>query len=342
MSLPAVAHATPDLPDGFEPAACPGCGGGEYAPVLESGNPSLGPAMSSMRFRVVRCNGCGLHYTNPRPRLDSLGRFYPDEYSPYQVEKQAQKIQAGQASDPPTIRRLVLRHAFGAPHLKPRGIRRWLAGAIMCFRAPEWFGFGVPWRGRGRLLDFGCGSGKFLRRMSRLGWDCTGIDFSPTAVAAAGSIPGVRALLGTLPHPELAAGSFDVVTLRHALEHVPDPREILHQAWNLLDAGGLLLIQVPNFDSFDIHRFGEYALPLDLPRHLTHFTCPTLGDMLQREGMSSIDVRQRAHANWLRKAARASGQKTILRQIWACRLAMLHARRRGHGNEILATAVKPS
>jgi 2-polyprenyl-3-methyl-5-hydroxy-6-metoxy-1,4-benzoquinol methylase len=349
MPAPAPLSTDDSLPDNFEHVACPGCGGNRCAEALEVGNPSLGPQMyPAMRFRIVRCEDCGLHYTNPRPTLESLSRFYPTEYSPYQFEKRSGAAAAVQDGSEMrwSIRELVLRNAFGAPDLRPRGIRRTWAGAVALVRRPEWFGFGLAWRGEGRLLDFGCGSGKFLRRMSRLGWTCTGIDFSEMAVARAGSIAGVRAIHGTLPHAELSSASFDVVTLRHALEHVPDPLPILEAAWDLVAAGGLLLIQVPNFDSFDIHRFGEHALPLDLPRHLTHFTPGTLSAMLRRAGIDGATIEQRCHANWIRKAAKSTAASAaargpgLYRSPWVCRWMAPLIRLRGQGNEILATAIK--
>src|SRR2546423_1647282 len=71
---------------------------------------------------------------------------------------------------------------------------------------------------------------------------------------------GLRAFQGSLPHPDLLPGSFDVITMRHALEHVPSPRDVLRSAWDLLDAGGMLLVQVPNFEGFDAQYFGDASL----------------------------------------------------------------------------------
>src|SRR5207248_10740686 len=105
---------------------------------------------------------------------------------------------------------------------------------------------------------------------------------------------GMRALQGTLPHPELLPGSFDVITMRQALEHVPDPRATLRIARELLDADGVLVIQVPNYASWQVGYFAEASMIVDLPRHLTHFTPDSLRAMLQREGFGSISVRQAA------------------------------------------------
>jgi len=318
-----------------ELAHCPGCGGEAWTKVREAGNPTLDP---SERFTIVRCNACGMHWTNPRPTLGTLGRYYPSDYSPYQNEEGAAGGDAG------SLKNIVLRSAYGSPALKPGLGPRVLAGAIGMVRSPESFGFGVEWRGRGRLLDFGCGSGKFLRRMHAMGWDVTGIDFSAEAVKRVVD-SGLRALQGTLPHPELKAGSFDVVAMRHALEHVPEPREILRCAWELLDACGLLLIAVPNYEAWEIEKLGEAAMGIDVPRHLNHFTPATLEAMMRREGMTDIRVRQKSRASWIRKAAkRAKGSGgtlgNILKMSAASRVAAMIAQARGRGNEIIATAGK--
>src|SRR6185369_4856352 len=129
-----------------------------------------------LRFQIVRCEACGLHFTNPRPTLPTLGRWYPQDYEPYRRKSKASDLSAS------AIGRLLLRNAFGAPSVRPAAAARAVARVFATVRSPESFGFAVPYRGRGRLLDYGCGGGKFLRRMRALGWDVTGMDFSATAV----------------------------------------------------------------------------------------------------------------------------------------------------------------
>src|SRR6266487_1945941 len=181
-----------DIPAGFERVPCPGCGGEKH--VLTYTGAAIPDAPGS-HFQIVRCEDCGLHFTNPRPLIGELGKYYPDDYPPYRGEEEGKAIGGW-------FRSLILRDAFGAPPLRPSTLGHLAARAVTTFRRAQWFGFGVEWRGRGRLLDFGCGAGKFLRRMHALGWDVTGIDFSQTAVDVVRA-SGLRALQGTLPHPQL-------------------------------------------------------------------------------------------------------------------------------------------
>jgi 2-polyprenyl-3-methyl-5-hydroxy-6-metoxy-1,4-benzoquinol methylase len=328
------ARAAANVPEGFELVPCPACGDASST-VTHQGRDWI--LNSDVTMQVVKCDGCGLHYTNPRPRVEHLGKYYENGYAPHQSERESDTLDG--------VKGLVLRDAFGAPSMRARGAGRALARAVSLIKRPESFGFGVPYHGRGRLLDFGCGAGKFLRRMHALGWDVTGVDFSDAAVSAVRA-SGLKAFQGTLPQPELPAGSFDVVTMRHSLEHVPDPLPVLRAARELLAPGGRLLVQVPNYASWEVDYFGDASPRLDIPRHLTHFTPATLAAMLVRAGFANPQARQVCRSNWIGKAALVSerGPKRrfggVFRNAFACRIAAKLSEMRGRGNEIIATADK--
>ena len=66
--------------------------------------------------------------------------------------------------------------------------------------------------------------------------------------------------------------SYDVITLWHVLEHLPDLEQVMNQLKYLLAPGGVLIIAVPNFDAYEATVFNEYWAAYDVPRHLSHFT----------------------------------------------------------------------
>jgi 2-polyprenyl-3-methyl-5-hydroxy-6-metoxy-1,4-benzoquinol methylase len=162
--------------------------------------------------------------------------------------------------------------------------------------------------GQGRLLDFGCGDGSYLARMHRQGWRVTGLDVSGPMVEHIQNNLELDALHGTLPHPDLRPGSFDVITMWHSLPQVHAPLEILREAHRLLAPRGKLVVAVPNIDSYAFRCFGHVWFGLNLPRHLLHFAPWTLYLILHRAGFRIGPVRMTRHSAWLRNSARMACQ----------------------------------
>jgi 2-polyprenyl-3-methyl-5-hydroxy-6-metoxy-1,4-benzoquinol methylase len=163
----------------------------------------------------------------------------------------------------------------------------------------------IPFRAPGRLLDFGCGAGEFVRHMRECGWNAEGLDSCPRMVEVLRQKGQFRVHLGTLPHPDLPAGSLDAVTMWHSLEHVPFPQQVLEAAAQALRRRGVLGITVPNFDSWSLRHFEGDWFGLALPRHFTHFTPSTLRRMIEAAGFRVLLIEQVGRDGWIRKSARA-------------------------------------
>lgn len=262
--------AAPHLAISWEEPDCLLCGRHHWTPVIEAQDHMAGD--NGLWFAVVQCQECGLCFTNPRPDVNTIGQFYPPWYGPHQ----------------PAERR-------------PSG--GWLSRWPAAWHLPGKPSRVLSWPGPGRLLDFGCGRGAFLERMQRQGWHVTGVDIAARALQSVPPELESSVLLGTLPHPELRPGTFDVITMWHSLEHVHDPLAVLREARRLLAARGKLVIAVPNIGSLPFRWFAGAWLGLDLPRHLTHFTPRTLHKMLQRAGFKVGPIRMVRHSHWLRASA---------------------------------------
>jgi SAM-dependent methyltransferase len=248
---------------------CDACGGHGATPVLESGDRRFG---LGGRFAVVRCDGCGLVRTDPRP--EDLGAHYPagDYYS------------FRPPAEPTARERARVRGAYGLNGV-PRAERA-LAALGRDRLMP-----GLPPGPPGDVLDVGCGSGEFLLALREAGWRPHGIEISEPAVEAAraAGLDGVRC--GDLLEAGYGEESFDAVRFWHSLEHVPSPRAQLTEAARVLRPGGSLTIGVPNFGSFLARRTGERWYYLDLPRHLHHFEPETLSRLVADCGLRVTRVR---------------------------------------------------
>jgi len=292
----------------WEETLCPLCDGARYRLTMEAPDSRTGG--SGLWFAVVQCANCGLSYTNPRPTAQSIMQFYPADYSPHSRTSSKKANAQG------------LRGIFSA-----------LSGSYRKY---------LPVRGAGRLLDFGCGSGTFLQRMHGSGWQVTGIDIAAVAVERIHNESGLHALVGSLPHPELTAGSFDVVTMWESLEHVHNPLEVLRAAHQVLAPGGQLIVAVPNIDSLVYRWFGRDWYGLDLPRHLTHFNPWTLHMMLNRAGFRAGRIRMIRHSSWLRRSAQQAQQRHWLAYHLPSRLAAWYTCVMRRADCILAVATKVS
>jgi len=130
----------------------------------------------------------------------------------------------------------------------------------------------------GHLLDVGCGDGTFLLAARAAGWSVAGTEMNTAPARQAGldvyaAISDVRSL-----------APFDSITLWHTFEHLTDPRATLGEIRGLLSPKGVLIIAVPNAGGLQARAFGAKWFHLDVPRHLYHFTRPSLANLLRSEG----------------------------------------------------------
>lgn len=248
------AHGRAAAPAGM---SCPVCGA-----ALEPRGPGGRDRLLGVpgRFAILVCAGCGLGVTSPDLSEAQLEAHYPERYAAY------------------------------AP---PRGAPAWLIGRLRCRQMDqrlrrEPYASIVAAR-RGRVLDVGCGRGDFAAAFVRRGWHAAGLDISPLAVQQACEV-GVEAFAGTLDSAPWEPGSFDLVVMFHCLEHMRDPVGALERAKRLLRPGGHLVVTVPDFGSWQSRRFRGRWYSLDVPRHLTHFTAPSLLRAAARAGLADARV----------------------------------------------------
>ncbi|MEW5676498.1 class I SAM-dependent methyltransferase [Flavobacterium enshiense] len=139
---------------------------------------------------------------------------------------------------------------------------------------------------KGKLLDIGAGTGDFLQEAKNQNWLITGIEPNAKAKAIAVS-KGVSFAesLEVLEHH-----SFDVITMWHVLEHVPDLEKQISELKRLLKPSGTIIIAVPNFKSFDAQHYGKFWAAYDVPRHLWHFSKTAIEKLFDKENVKLVKV----------------------------------------------------
>jgi 2-polyprenyl-3-methyl-5-hydroxy-6-metoxy-1,4-benzoquinol methylase len=139
---------------------------------------------------------------------------------------------------------------------------------------------------KGKLLDIGAGTGDFLVVAQNDGWQITGIE--PSAKAKAIAINKGVTFAENLS--ELESHSFDIITMWHVLEHVPNLEEYIAELKRLIKPTGTIIIAVPNFKSFDADFYGKYWAAFDVPRHIWHFSKTAIEKLFAEKEMKLVKV----------------------------------------------------
>ena len=139
---------------------------------------------------------------------------------------------------------------------------------------------------KGRILDIGAGVGDFLSVAKNDGWETIGIE--PSEKAKAIAIKKGVSFVDRLS--ELEDQSFDVITMWHVLEHVPDLENQIAILKRLIKPTGTILIAVPNFKSYDANYYGNFWAAFDVPIHLWHFSKTAIDKLFAKEDLNLIKV----------------------------------------------------
>ena len=137
------------------------------------------------------------------------------------------------------------------------------------------------------LLDFGCGTGDFLNTAQNNNWIVSGIEPNNDARLIANSKTN-QAVFDSNHINNFEKQSFDVITLWHVLEHIPNLEAQIAQLKALLKPSGVLIIAVPNYKSYDANYYKHFWAALDVPRHLWHFNQKSISKLFSKINMSVV------------------------------------------------------
>lgn len=262
-----------------EVTSCPLCGSprlGRYATSYDRLY-----LIDERRFVYSRCLDCDLVFQSRRPVRSDIGRLYPANYGPYKQQSQF-------GSDKPVSRLGHVGKKLVA--LIGTGLSAAVRTLLPSRFENKYQAIYTPPRPKASLLDFGCGSDKFLNRARKLGWETTGVDFSEIAVEQARRSGHRAHLVSEEMWDQLDDNSFDLVRLSHVLEHLYDPADVLSQLISKMTPGARIHIAVPNPSSISARVMKSYWFSLDCPRHIMLFTPGRLRRLLSDVGFEEISV----------------------------------------------------
>lgn len=226
------------------------------------------------------CLHCGLIYLSPRMTESELADFYAEQYR-----------LVNEGSSEPTARNLAN--------------QRGRAELLLVFCRP----FITTVR---QHLDIGCSIGLLLNHFQEA-YHCRPVGIEPNDVHRLHARKEELSVYGTLDELEKnEKDRFDLVSMVHVLEHLPDPvGYLVHLREDLLAPDGWMLLEVPNLyahDSFEI-------------AHLVSYSSHTLAQVLEKSGFDVLKLEQHGrprsqllplYISLLARPASASSQTFIL------------------------------
>jgi SAM-dependent methyltransferase len=202
------------------------------------------------------CLNCGLVYQSPRMNEAESAVFYADEY---------RLLQEGRVD--PTARNITIQKAR--------------ASLLYSFVQPSFTAVS-------RHLDIGCSMGILLLHFQEA-FHNQAVGVEPGEAHRDHACKQGLTVYSRLEDLEMAGEAhFDLVSMSHVLEHLPDPLGYLnHLRESILTKDGRLLIEVPNLYSHDSFEVA----------HLVAFSPHTLREVLRRSGFEILKIKKHGRPN---------------------------------------------
>lgn len=241
----------------IEIQTCPTCNGLTFTQFLSCTD----HAVSHEKFNIIKCSQCELLITSPRPAPNEIAPYYISPAYTSHIKTATNSLDKLYL----TIRTFTL---------------EWKLSILEKTAAPS---------SEKQILDFGCGTGEFLKVAKRKGWNTIGIEPSPHARQHASSSIS-KDIKNSIQEVSNLKKKFDAITLWHVLEHVDDLNTTIEKLKNLLTESGKIYIAVPNPNSWDAHHYKQHWAAYDVPRHLWHFNTKSINDLLTKHQLTTVKI----------------------------------------------------
>jgi SAM-dependent methyltransferase len=242
----------------LEYVACDVCGANKNKNIFQGRDYIFG---RKELYSIVRCNGCGLIYLNPRPTADSIKRLYEENYTPSGRPYILPKTETSRL-------RILLKKIW---HLYIKGYNDDLIKRM-----------------QGKILDIGCRSGDFLLSVKNK-CEAYGVEVNPVDAKYCNEA-GLNVFCGILEDADFEDDFFDAIVLSHVMEHLPSPKKTLGEIYRILKPGGKVYILCPNPESYGKRIFGRYWYGWHIPFHFYSFTVKTIKNLTDEVGFKIIKI----------------------------------------------------
>ena len=138
-------------------------------------------------------------------------------------------------------------------------------------------------KGKGLLVEIGCGTGSLLKYCQELGWRVVGIETNHKARKTSKLKHGL-VLKKSLANANLSENSINTIMLWHVFEHLYDPNGIITKLERLLIEEGRIIIAAPNSRANEIDIYNEGWAAYDVPRHLYHYSKENMQQIAKNNG----------------------------------------------------------
>jgi len=220
-------------------------------------------------FSIVQCNSCGMVYTNPRLTQQKIVELYDADY--FQGHGFDTSINY--------VAEVNEHTATKANYTLNDWDLDWITSLL------KESGKQPPYR----LLEIGCGTGVFLDKARKHGFDCEGLELSSYAAEFVRKM-GIPVRTESIESAKDAPGSWDVIVMREVIEHLPHPLESLKTVHSWLKPGGVLFMATGNYDCPERKVKGSdwfYFMP---EGHLYYYSNKTMTNYLKKVGFRKVNV----------------------------------------------------
>ncbi|WP_055444129.1 class I SAM-dependent methyltransferase [Lacinutrix himadriensis] len=264
-------------------------------------------SVSGEAFELIENKTYGFLETTPQPKEDKLSEYYKTEDYISHTDSKRNVLEK-------------VYHVVRSIYLKRK------LKLINSFSATE-----------KNLLDIGCGTGDFLQVAQQNNWQVSGIEPNPEARDIANRKTD-NTVYTTAQLQEFKKHSFDVITLWHVLEHLPNLEEQVLVFKSLLKVNGTLIIAVPNYKSYDANHYKDFWAALDVPRHLWHFNQESISKLFAKENMKvvkTLPMKFDAYYVSLLSEKYKSGFMNPVKAFWFGFLSNLKGKRSGEYSSLI-------